>query len=250
MTKKVFITGGTTGIGWELAKTYAREGAEVGVCGRDLSKLPMGYEIDFPSIKAYAVDVVEPAPLIAAVQDFAPTGLDIIIANAGIGVGSKSRDPNFEAQRRVFSVNVGGVINAFEAAYPNMAKNNSGHLVAMASVAGFVGLPGNGAYSGSKSAVIKMCESLQIDMKGTGINVTCVCPGFIDTPLTRKNDHPMPFLMPVEKGAMLIKEAIENKRRLFIFPWPMKIVMTILDKIPRCLYRLIMGFKFANYSKG
>lgn len=249
MTKKVFITGATTGIGWELAKSYAREGASVGVCGRDLSKLPSDYQKEFPTIKAYAVDVISPEPLIAAVNEFAPDGLDIMIANAGIGVGSKKRDPNFEAQRKVFAINVGGVINAFEAAYPKMIAKNSGHLVAVASVAGFVGLPGNGAYSGSKSAVIKMCESMQLDLKNTGLSVTCICPGFIDTPLTRKNDHPMPFLMPVEKGAMLIKNAIADKKKLFIFPLPMKIVMTILDKMPRALYRFMMTFKFANYSK-
>lgn len=250
MTQKVFITGGTTGIGWELAKTYAKSGAMVGVCGRDLSKLPANYQKDFPTIKAFAVDVIEAAPLIAAVNEFAPEGLDVMIANAGIGVGSKKRDPNFEAQRRVFAVNVGGVINAFEAAYPKMMANNRGHLVAISSVAGFVGLPGNGAYSGSKAAVIKLCESMQLDLKNTGLNVTCICPGFIDTPLTQKNDHPMPFLLPVEKGAALIKRAIDNKKHLYLFPLPMKLVMTLLDKMPRRLYRFLMTFKFANYSKG
>lgn len=250
MTKKIFITGGTTGIGWELAKAYTREGASVGVCGRDLSKLPAGWEIDHPLIRAYAVDVANASDLIAAVADFAPDGLDLMIANAGIGVGSKKRDPNFEAWRKVFDINVGGVLNAFEAAFPKMSQNNRGHLVAVASVAGFVGLPGNGAYSGSKAAVIKLCESLQLDMRGRGIDVTCICPGFIDTPLTRKNDHPMPFLLPLDRGVRLIKGAIDRKERLFLFPLPMKLVITLLDKMPRFLYRFIMSFKFANYSKG
>jgi short-subunit dehydrogenase len=250
MTKKIFITGGTTGIGWELAKNYAREGQQVAVCGRDLSKLPPNWQSEFPTIKAYALDVVEAQKLIDAVEDFAPEGLDIMIANAGIGVGSKKRDPNFAAQRRVFDVNVGGVINAFEAAYQKMAKNQKGHLVAISSVAGFVGLPGNSAYSGSKAAVIKMCESMQLDMRHQGIDVTCICPGFIDTPLTQKNDHPMPFIIPVEKGAQLIKKAIENKNKLYLFPWQMKVIMTIIDKMPRIFYRFLMTFKFANYSKG
>ena len=250
MTKKIFITGGTTGIGLELAKAYAKEGAEVGICGRDLSKLPANFEKDFPKIKAYAIDVIEPKPLIDAVHDFAPNGLDIMIANAGIGVGSKKRDPNFEAFRKVFAVNVDGVINAFEAAYPKMREKNKGQLVAIASVAGFVGLPGNGAYSGSKAAVIKLCESLSIDLRDTGIDVTCICPGFIDTPLTQKNDHAMPFLLPIEKGVAYVKGAIDHKKKLFLFPLPMKLVITILDKMPRCLYRMLMSFKFANYSKG
>ncbi|PIP90170.1 MAG: short-chain dehydrogenase [Bdellovibrionales bacterium CG12_big_fil_rev_8_21_14_0_65_38_15] len=249
MSKKVFITGGTTGIGFELAKAYALEGNEVGVCGRDITKLPADYKKSYPTIKAYNVDVTNSEQLINAVNDFAPQGLDLIIANAGIGVGSKKRIPDFAAQRKVFDINVGGVINAFEAAYEKMMNKKSGHLVAIASVAGFVGLPGNGAYSGSKAAVIKLCESMQLDTRGTGLNVTCICPGFIDTPLTQKNDHPMPFLMPSHKGASLIKNAIDNKETLFIFPWQMKIVITLLDKLPRAFYRMIMSFKFANYSK-
>ncbi len=249
MSKKVFITGGTTGIGFELAKVYAIEGNDVGVCGRDITKLPVDYQKSYPTLKAYSVDVTKREDLIKAVDDFAPQGVDLIIANAGIGVGIKKRIPDFAAQRQVFDINVGGVINAFEAVYEKMINKNSGHLVAIASVAGFVGLPGNGAYSGSKAAVIKLCESMQLDTKGSGLNVTCICPGFVDTPLTQKNDHPMPFLMSSEKGARLIKSAIDNKEKLFLFPWQMKFVITILDKLPRSVYRFLMSFKFANYSK-
>jgi short-subunit dehydrogenase len=128
-------------------------------------------------------------------------------------------------------------------------RRKKGHLVATASVAGFMGLPGAGAYSASKAAVLKLCESYSLDLKKFGIHVTAIAPGFIDTPLTQKNNHKMPFLMSSEKAAHLIKRAIEKKKVLYVFPFRMKIVVTILDKMPRSLYRLIMSLKFFNYSE-
>jgi short-subunit dehydrogenase len=116
-------------------------------------------------------------------------------------------------------------------------------------VAGMVGLPGASAYSASKSAVIKLCESYALDLPDKGIDVTTICPGFIDTPLTKKNDHSMPFLMSSHKGASLIKKAIENKRVLYIFPWQMAVVIHILSHLPRFIYRFMMKLPIANYSK-
>ena len=122
-------------------------------------------------------------------------------------------------------------------------------MVGTASVAGFVGLPGASAYSASKAAVISLCESYALDLKHLGIKVTAICPGFIDTPLTKKNDHDMPFLMSVDKGARKIKKAIDKGRNLYVFPWQMALVMHILRRLPRFMYRFIMTLPFANYSK-
>ena len=130
-----------------------------------------------------------------------------------------------------------------------MMPVKSGHIVVTASVAGLVGLPGAGPYSASKAAVLKLCESYNLDLKKFGINVTAILPGFIDTPLTRKNDHSMPFLMNVDEAARRIKKAVEQKKAIFIFPLPMKIVMYFLDRMPRVLYRKFMSIKAFNYSK-
>ncbi len=247
LKKSIFITGATTGIGFELAKLYVKEGHRVGVCGRDLSKLADPYRSRF---SCYEVSVTDEAKLRESIEDFASNGgLDIIMANAGISHGSKTKMPDFAATKKIFDINVYGVLNTFAPAIDIFVKQGHGHLVATASVAGFVGLPGAAAYSASKAAVISLCESYSLDLKKEGISVTAICPGFIDTPLTRKNDHSMPFLMPVEKGAKKIKRAIDKKKNLYVFPWQMATVIHILRRLPRRCYRFIMQLPFANYSK-
>lgn len=246
---KIFITGATTGIGLELSKLYLEEGHEVALCGRDLSKLPSTFLSDYPKAKLYELDVLQKEKLSESMSDFSKGELDLVIANAGISMGSKSRLPEFESWRRVIDVNIHGVINAFEPALKLMLPKQKGHLVGVSSVAGFNGLPGAGPYSASKAAVKTFCESLGIDLAREGIDVTAICPGFIDTPLTRKNDHPMPWLMDVKEGAKLIKKAIEKKKAQYLFPWQMKCVVLFLSFLPRSLYRFIMTHKLFNFSR-
>jgi short-subunit dehydrogenase len=247
----IFITGGTTGIGFALATLYLEEGHRVGVCGRNLNKFSedLKNQYTYKNLFCYEVDVTNREELHRAVKEFAGGSLDIIIANAGRSVGAKTQIPNVSVSSQVIDVNVKGVLNTFDIGLELMINNKRGHLVATASVAGFVGLPGAAAYSASKAAVLKICESYAIDFKPLGISVTAIAPGFIDTPLTKLNSHSMPFMMSAERAARLIKKAIEKKKVLYIFPLPMKIVITILDKMPRFLYRLIMGFKLFNYSQ-
>jgi len=245
----IFITGGTTGIGLSLALEYIKRGHHVGICGRDLSKLGPDLLKSNPNLKAYKVDVLDYQSLESAVEEFCGKNLDMMIANAGRSVGSKTKIPNFEIANEVIDINVKGVLNTFDVALKRMLPRKSGHLVATASVAGLVGLPGAAAYSASKSAVLKICESYQLDLKNFGIHVTAILPGFIDTPLTRKNSHKMPFLMDSETAALKIIKAIESKKVRYIFPWQMKVVMTALEKMPRGLYRFFMGSKLFNYSE-
>lgn len=245
----IFITGGTTGIGWALAKAYLAEGHRVGICGRDLSKLPSDLKKTYPELFCYQVDVKNLKELESAVDDFSQGRLDIIFANAGRSVGSKTKTPNFEMAREVININVNGVLNTIEVALKYMMPSKSGQIVVTASVAGLVGLPGAGPYSASKAAVLKLCESYNLDLKKFGISVTAILPGFVDTPLTRKNDHSMPFLMDVEEAARRIKKAVAQRKAIFIFPLPMKIVMYFLDRMPRWLYRQFMSIKAFNYSK-
>jgi len=245
---KIFITGGTTGLGLGLAEIYLKEGHSVGVCGRNLNKLDKDFVEKYPNLKSYQVDVLNLEELKKAVDDFSEGKLDIMIANAGVAEGKTPNIPDFNAVREVFTINSLGVINAFEAAMNNMLPNKSGHLVAVASLAGFVGLPWSGAYSASKAAVLKLCESYSVSFKKYGVNVSAIAPGFVDTPLTRRNKFKMPLLMPVDKAAIKIKRALEKKKVLFIFPWQMKILMAILEKMPRSLYRFLVGLNLVNYS--
>ena len=245
----IFITGGTTGIGLALAKLYLEEGHRVGICARNMSKFPAEIKNKYKLLECYEVDVTDREALYKAVNAFAPVELDMIFANAGRSVGAKSKTPLFSVANEIIDINVKGVLNTFDVALEIMLPRGKGHLVATASVAGFMGLPGAGAYSASKAAVLKLCESYSLDLKPRGIDVTAIAPGFVDTPLTQKNNHKMPFLMSSEKAARLIKRALEKKKVLYIFPFRMKIVITLLDKMPRCLYRLIMNLKTFNYSE-
>lgn len=245
----IFITGGTTGIGLALAKLYLEEGHRVGICARNLSKFPTEIRNKYKQLQCYEVDVTKREDLYNAIYDFAPVELDMVIANAGRSVGVKSKTPQFSVANEIIDINVKGVLNTFDIALEIMLPRKKGHLVATASVAGFMGLPGAGAYSASKAAVLKLCESYSLDLKRHGINVSAIAPGFVDTPLTQKNNHKMPFLMSAEKAAKLIKRALEKKKVLYVFPFRMKIAVSILDKMPRSLYRMIMNLKFLNYSE-
>ena len=246
---KVFITGGTTGIGWSLAKVYLAEGHTVGICGRDLTRIESGALDKYENLRAYTADVTDRELLISVIDEFSEGNLDLMIASAGRSVGSKTKTPDFNASRDVININVLGVLNTFEGALKNMLPGRKGHIAAVASVAGMVGLPGASSYSASKAAVLKLCESYSLDLKSFNIDVTCIAPGFVDTPLTQKNDHGMPWLMSSEKAARKIRKALDRKQALFVFPWQMKTVMFILERLPRWMYRMFMQMPGTNYSK-
>ena len=238
---KVFITGGTTGIGAELAKIYCQQGASVGVCGRHREKFEKTFSPD-PQIKFYPVDVAVREQLLTAIREFSSIGgLDLMVANAGMVGKVQQRYPDFRQARKIIEVNTLGVLAAFEGAMEFMAPARQGQLVAIASIAGFLGLPTAGAYCGSKAAVIQLCESLAIDLRPLGIHTCCICPGFVDTPLIQGNRHPMPFLMSAPQAAKKIYQAINQRKPLTIFPWPMKVVSLLLRTLPRSLYRYLMS---------
>ena len=248
--KSVFITGGTTGMGMELAKLYASRGWKVGVCGRDRVKYEQNFEGQKEHIIFYQVDVSDREQIKGAIIDFAKSiGLDLLIANAGIGYKFKTKVPDFEYSYKMVQINLLGVMYSFEAALDLMIPRSKGQLVAISSVAGYNGLPGVSAYSGTKAAVIKYCESLHLDLKQFGIDVTTICPGFVDTPLTQGNHHPMPFLMDAPRAAELIYRAIEKKKMVYAFPFAISLVVRILSILPRTWYRFFMTFKAFNYSK-
>ena len=235
--KNIFITGGTTGIGLELAKFYRSQGCTVGVCGRDLTKL---YDTNFD---AYKVDVTIEEQIKEALNSFCQKNgpVDIVIANAGIGMAIKDGRVDFNLARKVIDINVMGVLNTFEAGMENFS-GTGGQLVAISSVAAYSGLPGIGPYSASKAAVFKLCESYGIDWAHRNIGVTAICPGFIDSPLTQQNNHSMPFLMSAEEAAKKIFRAIDQRKSLYVFPWQMGLLMRFSEIIPRSIYRLIVGW--------
>jgi short-subunit dehydrogenase len=177
----------------------------------------------------------------AVAQDFGVP--DLVIANAGISAGTSGEDLRDVAHlRRLLEVNVAGMAITLAAFAPGMRKAGRGTLACIASVAGFRGLAGNGAYSASKAAAITWMESLRTEMHGSGVAVVCICPGYIDTPMTRVNRFRMPFLLPADEAARRIARAIERRPRVAVVPWQMALVSVALRAMPGWLYdRLAAG---------
>jgi short-subunit dehydrogenase len=231
---RVVITGASSGIGEALARHYARDGAVLGLISRRKvdPKLP-------GDVVSYAVDVADEAALGAAAQDFvrrfgAP---DLVIANAGIGIGTDGAEIRDVAKlRKTLETNVVGLAATLAAFAPAMRAAGRGTLAGIASVAGFRGLAGNGAYSASKSAAIMWMESLRAELYGSGVSVVCICPGYIDTPMTRVNRFRMPFLLSADDAARRIARAIATRRRLAVIPWQMALVSVLLRVMPGWLF--------------
>lgn len=244
----IFITGGTSGMGAALTKLYLEEGHRVGICGRDPQKFHINFPLTHKNLFYYQVDVSNLEELKKSVLEFlAGEKLDLMVAGAGIPTGKKSKFPNFDVARKMIDINVLGALNTMQVAYELMCKTG-GQIAVISSVAGFVGLPGVGPYSGSKAYVLKLCESFALDWGKQNIHITCLCPGFVDTPFTQINNHKMPFLLSADEAAKRIKNAILTRKILYVFPKRMYFFILILNLLPRNVYRLLMKSKIFNYS--
>lgn len=236
---RVFITGASSGIGAALAHRYAAQGAVVGLVGRRLAALQAVVdELPGQGHQVYALDVRDRAALRSAAGDFLARGpVDRVIACAGISVGTLTDAPeDFEVFQAIFDTNVLAMVATFEPFIAAMRARRKGVLVGIGSVAGVRGLPGAGAYSASKAAVRAYCESLRVELRGSGVRVVTIAPGFIATPMTAHNPYRMPFLMPVDRFAEQAVRAIESGDRYRVIPWPMAWVGRLLRLAPDALY--------------
>jgi NAD(P)-dependent dehydrogenase (short-subunit alcohol dehydrogenase family) len=236
----VFVTGGSSGIGYALATYYVAHGASLGLVARRESELRRVATALAPAeVRIYPGDVRDAPALADAAHDFvthfgAP---DIVIASAGVSRGTLTAyAEDLPAFRAVFDTNVFGMVATFQPFIESMREKRHGALVGIASIAGFRGLPGAGAYSASKAAAIAYLESLRVELSDSGIAVVTICPGFIDTPLTEKNPYRMPFLMSVDVAAHKIARAIERKKSFYVFPWQMRWMGRALKGVPRPIY--------------
>lgn len=239
MPLKVFITGASSGIGAALARHYAAQGATLGLAARRAAQMQTLADSLSTQVCVYALDVADSAALAAAAQDFITRhGVpDIVIANAGISAGTRSElAADIAVLSRIMQINVLGLAATLQPFVAPMRERGGGALVGIASVAGFRGLPGAGAYCASKSAAITWMEALRIELHGSGVDVVTICPGYIATPLTAVNRHPMPFLLEAPEAARRIARAIGAKKRLAIIPWQMRLVFFFLRRMPNRLY--------------
>ncbi len=253
MNPIAIITGASTGIGAELAHVLAEQGYDLGLLARRselLEALKNKIKKDIPSceIVCAVCDVTKLDECQEIIKNMAEQlgGLDLFIANAGIGWQTPAWKQSWPVVRSILETNVMGTIASLEIAKDIMIKNKSGHLVGITSVAGFRGLPTSSGYSTSKVALTAYLESIRLDLKKSGIPVTAIHPGFIDTHMTKKNNYKMPFIMPAEKAAHLIWQAIRKKKSRYVFPWQMNVMIKLLRLMPDWLYDRLMSLYFTG----
>ena len=240
---KVFITGASSGIGQALAEHYAKEGAIIGLAARRQDLLNTLQDSLTTETITYALDVRDAEALAGAANDFisrfgAP---DIVIANAGVSAGTltENRD-DIKTFKGVIDINLLGMVHTFQPFIESMKQAGKGSLVGIASVAGIRGLPGAGAYSASKAAVIAYLESLRVELCINGIHVTTIAPGYIKTPMTDINEYAMPFLMAPEVAAKKFAQAIAKKKRFIVIPWQMGWLARVMRFLPPWLWDTMM----------
>jgi len=207
--KGIFITGATRGIGLSLAQIYLKQNYLVGTCARQTSEEAFTeFSEEIQNYRKnhkffiYQADVRDLSSLQLALEQFTKLAkLEILVANAGIAFQQKKAWPQFKISHEIIDVNIHGLLNTFEAGLDIFKQQNFGHLVAMSSLAGYLGLPGVSAYAASKAFIRYYCESLSLDLSQHNIFVTSICPGYVKTNLTKKNGHYMPFLVSADKAA-------------------------------------------------
>jgi len=236
---KVVISGASSGIGLALARHYLERGATVAAFARRGELLQI-LAAEFPGkVFCFTLDVRDAPAIQRAASDFmARVGVpDIVIANAGVSRGTLTEYvEDEEVFQNVMDINVLGMVKTFQPFLAAMRAAGQGTLVGIASVAGFRGLPGSGAYSASKAAAISYMESLRVEMYGSGVKVVTLCPGFIRTPMTDINNYSMPFILDVDVAARRMARVIASGRSFAVVPWQMGLVGWLMKRLPNWLY--------------
>jgi short-subunit dehydrogenase len=239
--KTVMITGASSGIGKGLSLEIAARGGRLGLIARREDVLEdVVSEIRGQNGTAIAVSAdVRDANAMKQAADRVRAELgpiDVLIANAGVGTTDYIAKLDPQAVADVININVLGAVNSVAAVLPEMVERKSGQLVAIASLAGYRGLPKSAAYCASKAALSSFFESLRIDLRHSGVKVSIIYPGFIKTPLTSGRMAKMPYLMELDYGVKKIVTAIEKGRKSYAFPWQLATIVRSSLLMPPSLY--------------
>lgn len=239
--RQALVTGASSGIGRSLALWLAARGITVIAAGRRRDRLE-----ELRAAAAKAGGVIEPLELdVAAVAEVRERvrelderhgGLDLVVANAGVGQPTSARRFDWQACESILRVNVLGAAATLTAALPGMLARDRGHLVAMASLAAVRGLPDSAAYAGSKAFLRSFMESLRLDLSTTRVRTTAVFPGFVKSEMTAGNRFAMPFLLDTDDAAARIGRAIFAQRAELWFPWQMALAARALRLVPSPLF--------------
>jgi short-subunit dehydrogenase len=240
--KSILITGASSGIGEALAVDYAAPGVFLALTGRDQARA----EAVAAACRAKGADVLAEtvgAEDAAAMPDFlarahARHPLDLVVANAGISAGTGGKGESTAQARRIFDVNVQGVVNTVAPAIelmlqkPRAGAAPRGQIAIVSSLAGFRGFPGAPAYCASKAAVKVWGEGLRGELHAHGIGISVICPGYVRTRMTEGNTFPMPLLMDADRAVRIIRRGLERNRARIAFPWRLAFMVNLIAALP------------------
>lgn len=242
MDKLVFITGASSGIGQALALRFYQANYRLALVARRTAEVETwatSQGIGPDRFQIYSADVSMTRSLVTAAKDcMVRQGVpDVVIACAGISIGvDTAQRADLDVMAQTFATNNVGTAAAFHPFLAAMMERRSGTLVGIGSVNGIRGFAGHGANCPSKAALISYCECLRVELRGTGVKVVTLCPGYIDTPLTRRNSYSMPFLMQPQGFAGQAFKAIETGTSYRVIPWQMGVVAKLLRLLPNWVF--------------
>lgn len=230
--KTYWLIGASEGLGRALAQQLDAAGAKVIVSARNKDRLEtlcanLNHAIPVP------LDVTDDGAIQMAVQNIEQ--IDGVIYNAGAYEPMKATEWNSDTALRMLDVNFTGLMRVLGALMPKFIQEGRGDITLIGSLAGYRGLPASVGYGASKAALISLAETMRHDLKGTGITIRVVNPGFIDTRLTQKNNFKMPMLMTSEKAAMRVMKAMRSKRFRTDFPAPFSWAIKLINILPDIL---------------
>ena len=243
--KNILITGASSGIGEALAGDYAGPGVTLAITGRDkkrLAAVAKALEGKGARVIAQIVDATDEKAMAAFVKETdkkAP--LDLVIANAGVGVQSGDFKTMHEAAVFTNRVNVGGVFNTVHPALEILKGRGRGQIAIVSSLAGLIGLPGSPIYSASKNAVRAYGEALRAVYRGRGIEVNVICPGWVRSRITDRNEYDMPFFMEADRASAIIRRGLAKNKGRIAFPWQMAALMKVITVLPHSWGMAVLG---------
>ncbi len=233
-----WITGASSGIGRALALALAKRGWTVAVSARGADGLEALAEEDAEGrIVPFPVDITKPRNVETLVTNLEERlgPIDLAILNAGTHIPVSGHNFSRKDVATLIETNLIGSVNCLGALIPRFVKRRGGEIAVVASMTGYRGLPTSAGYGATKAGLINMAEALKPELELHDVSIRLINPGFVDTPLTRKNPFPMPFLTPVDKAAEVILRKLGGRRFEITVPWQMTIFLKLLRIVPNGL---------------
>ncbi|MEO1086238.1 MAG: SDR family NAD(P)-dependent oxidoreductase, partial [Acidobacteriota bacterium] len=243
--KVVVISGASSGLGAEMARQLHRRGAVVGLLARREERLrELHDELGGERVDYEAADVTDGPILVRALDRLRERlgGIDVIVANAGYGRPESPHKFKPGVGLQMYDTNLFGMLRMIDWALPIFLEKGAGQIVGVASMASYQGMPNSPAYCGSKAAMRVHLQSLRLSLRPYGIDVTTICPGFVDSELTEDNKFPMPFKWETEPAVRLMVDAIEARRGEVPFPWQMRLILGVINRLlPTAATEWVLG---------